>query len=308
MTNEWLKHLARLYLPVHQYETSTTKIIYAGYSSVKKNYYMRLLLDGSGHHTFLGRRLFWDIPGLIKSYELDMAVSEISFIALKHFQKYDGFILPEWATTRINIDRPLCEICHRNVSDFSNVTRRIRKYNLTPEILRDKESFNFFNEKIFLPYITKRYGEEALIDDLNKIWELSPPPILLAIREQGVIVGAALMRKSEGSLNFMRLGLLDGNDEYRLHGVIGALYYFGIVEGQKMGCRYFDLGGTRPFLKDGLTKFKMGLGAEFVKDLSSRKEYLWLGVNEHTSVTKEFLNNNPFMHLNKDFRLEQHGS
>jgi hypothetical protein len=237
-----------------------------------------------------------------------MAISEISPIALNHFQKCNGYILPEWTTMRINIDRPMSEICKRSVSDFSDVTRRIRKHNLTYEILTDKKSFNYFNEKMYLPYMTKRHGEEALIDDLNTIWKSSPAPVLIAIMEHGVIVGASLIRKSGESLYFKRMGLLDGNNDYRRHGVIGALYYFGIVEGQRMGCRYFDLGGTRPFLTDGLTKYKMGLGAEFVPELSSRKEYLWLGVNEHSIVAKEFISNNPFMHLNKDFRLDRSGS
>jgi lipid II:glycine glycyltransferase (peptidoglycan interpeptide bridge formation enzyme) len=181
--------------------------------------------------------------------------------------------------------------------------RRIRKYNLTYEILTKQEDFEFFKEKIYIPYISKRYGEEALIDDLEKFWKTSPSPVIMAVKEQGVIVGASLIRKSEESLFLIRLGLLDGNDEYRLHGVIGALYYFGIVEGQKTGCRFFDLGGTRPFLTDGLTKFKIGLGAEFVNELSPQKEYLWMGMNKESEQVKSLFADNPFMHVNKDFML-----
>jgi lipid II:glycine glycyltransferase (peptidoglycan interpeptide bridge formation enzyme) len=85
--------------------------------------------------------------------------------------------------------------------------------------------------------------------------------------------------------------------------VIGALYYFSILEGQKMRCRYVDLGGTRPFLTDGLTKYKLGLGAEFVPILSPLKEYIWFGVNEKSEAAMEFLSKNPFMYVNKEFRL-----
>jgi len=127
--------------------------------------------------------------------------------------------------------------------------------------------------------------------------------VIMAIKEQGAIVGASLIRKSGDSLVLKRLGLLDGDDEYRLHGVIGALYYFGIVEGQKNGCRFFDLGGTRPFLTDGLTKYKIGLGAEFVTDLSPEKEYLWLGINKDSEQARSLLADNPFMHINRDFKL-----
>jgi hypothetical protein len=70
-----------------------------------------------------------------------------------------------------------------------------------------------------------------------------------------------------------------------------------------MGCRYLNVGGTRPFLTDGLTKFKIGLGAEFTLEQAPTKEYLWFQINEHSVVAKEFIRRNPFMHVNKDFRL-----
>ena len=305
MTNNWFKYLARLYLPVYQYESETAKIIYAGYSLIKKNYYVNLLLTGDNHHTFLGRRLFWKIPDLLKTHNPDMIVSEISPIALSHFQKCNGYVVPEWITMKINIDRPISEICNRHVSDFSDVLRKIRKYKLTYEVLKEKENFEHFYNNFYLPYITKRHGEEAWIEDLNVMWSSSPSPFLIAIKEDGVIVAEAIVKKSEESLFLLRLGVLDGIEEYRNHGVIGAIYYFGILEAQKMGCHDLDVGGTRPFLTNGLTKFKFGLGAEIVSNHSFKKNYLWLGVNEHSIAAKEFLGSNPFMHLNKDLGLSR---
>jgi hypothetical protein len=302
MSNEWLKHLARLYLPVYQCETGNVRFIYAGYSSIKRNYYSRLLFN-TNEYSFSGRKLFSDIPALVNKDGTDLVICEISPVVLKYFQKNNGYIIPEWTTTRIDIDRPMNEICHRNISDFSNVLRRIRKYNLTYEILTGLKDFEYFNEKIYIPYISKRYGDEALIDDLKKFWNSSPSPVIMAVKEEGIIVGAALIRITDESVFMIRVGLLDGNDEYRLHGVIGALYYFSIVEGQLKNCKYLDLGGTRPFLTDGLTKFKMGLGATFIPELSSQKEYLWLAVNENSSGAKDVLARNPFMHVDGEFNL-----
>jgi hypothetical protein len=301
MDVDWLKNLARLYLPVYLYESDTIRIAYVGYSSIKKAYFIGFFLNQNIRHSFLGRRPFWKVPDLIKSYNLDIVISEISPIALKHFQEYNGFIIPEWITMKIYIDCPIGEVCKKSASHFSDVLRLIRKYNLTYEILSDKESFNYFNEKLYLPYITKRHGEEAWIEDLSITWNQSPTPLLIAVKEDGVIVGESLIRKSGDSLRLMRLGLLDGNDDYLRHGVIGALYYFSILEGQKSGCRYIDLGGTRPFLTDGLTKFKSRFGGEFEPKLSSTKEYIWLGINEHSGIAKEFMRRNPVMYARRDF-------
>ncbi len=199
----------------------------------------------------------------------------------------------------------MSEICDKNRTDFPEVTRRIRKYSLTYELLAGKENFDYFVDKLYMPYITRRHGDEALIEDMNRLRELSPAPFLLAVRENGVIVAESLIRKSGEILYFMRLGLLDGNEEYLRHGTIGALYYFSILEGQKLGCRYLDVGGTRPFFTDGLTKYKLRLGAEFVDDYSPSIEHLWLGINENSSEANGFMTRNPFLSLDKEFRLQK---
>jgi len=303
MLSLWIKQLARLYLPVYKYESDTIKIAYAGYSSIKRNYFSRLLPESNCNQTFLGMRWFWQIPSAIESYNIDLLISEVSSISIKYFHNEKGYMLPVWIAMRINIDRPLNEILKRSNSHFSDVLKRIRKYNLTYEILTDEEDFDYFKEKLYLPYITKRHGEEAIVADLKKKWESSESPSLISVKEDGKIVAGSLINKTGDCLYGLRLGILDGNEEYLRHGVVGAIYYFSILEGQKMGCRYLNVGTARPFLSDGLTKYKMGLGAEFIADKTTLKEYLWLGFNEQSIAAKEFIRNNPFKYLNKDHKL-----
>ncbi len=301
MPKQFLKHLARLYLPVFQYETDTMKILYAGYSHIKRNYFVRFLLDCNPDQVYIGRRWFWKLPELVNS-DIDIVVSEVSRMSLSRFQNYKGYILPEWVPMRINISRPLEEICRGSVSHFSDIKKRIRKYNLTYEVLSDKESFDYFIERIYHPFISKRHGEEALIEDLQPITE-SSASFLIAVKENGIIVAGALLKRLGDSLSGLRLGILDGNEEYRRHGVIGAIYYFSILEGQKMGYRFLDVGGTRPFISDHLTCYKLGLSAEFSLDHTPWKEYMWLGVNKHSVGAGEFMKNNPFVYLNNDNTL-----
>lgn len=305
MANSFLKNLARLYLPLYQYESEAMKIVFAGYSSIKRDYFFRLLPEGNCHQTFLGKRWFWQIPSAIESYNIDLIISEVSSISTKYFQNENGYMLPVWVAMRINIDRPLDEIFKRSNSHFSDVLKRIRKYNLTYEMLTDEADFNYFNDKLYLPYVTNRHGEEAIVTDLKKIWKSSQSPALMAIKEDGKIVAGSLINKTGDCLQGLRLGILDGNEEYLRHGVVGAIYYYGILEGHKMGCRYLNVGTSRSFLYDGLTKYKMGLGAEFIADKATLKECLWLGFNQQSIAAKEFMRSNPFIFLNKDHKLEK---
>src|SRR5664280_1594089 len=87
------------------------------------------------------QRLFRQIPNLFKTFNLDMVIAEIGPTLYQHFQKMNGYIVPEWVSMRINIDRPLSEICRESVSDFSDVKRKIRKYNLTYEMITDQVSY-----------------------------------------------------------------------------------------------------------------------------------------------------------------------
>lgn len=298
--------MARIYMPVYQYETEYMRIIYAGYSPIKRNYYARLLLRSDYKRTFLGCYRYSAIPRLTGRLETDLILSEISPITFDHFRNSHGYIIPVWATMRINIDRPESEIFNknRNVTNFKDVIRRIRKHKLTYEILSDKASFDLFNKRFYKPFIVKRHGDEAFIEDLKKMWRSFDDPKLMAIMEDGEIVGMSFIRISNEVLYLMRVGLIDGNEEYERHGVVGATYYFGILEGLKSGCKYLDLGGGRPFLTDRLTRYKAGLGAEFVPNVHPTKEYLWFGVNGNSKQAMEFLRNNPFRYANRDFILE----
>jgi len=307
MGYQWFKDLARLNLPVYKCETDSMKIAYAGYSSIKKKYFVRFMIDRDYERTYLGRKWFWQITNLSRSGKFDMVIAEVSPMSLNHYQRSVGFVLPVWANLRINVDIPLSEVFEKRKSVFSKIEKKIRKFNLTYEVLTDRESFANFMDKFYLPYASKRFGDEAMIEDLYSVWDSAASPSLMAIKEDGVIIAESFFIQSGETLNFVRLGLLDGNEEYLKHGAIGALHYFRIIEAQKMGCKYINPGGTRPFLTDGLTQNKLGLGAEFVTEHSECNEYIWIGTNQSSSATKEFLRSNPFMYLDNDLRLVRHG-
>jgi len=303
MIKDWLKDIARLYLPVYQYESEKIRILYAGYSNVKREYFRRMLMPGQQKIRYLGRKWFWLIPRLFKSYEADLVISEISSITSDYFGMSGGFLLPEWTPMKININRPLSEICYGRVSDFNNVKRLIRKYKLTYEISVDVETLETFIRTLYFPYIKKRYGEGAIIVDLKKIWKSFSNPFLLLVKENGVLSSGVLCRIKGDSFYMVALGLTDGNDIFRVHGGIGALYYFCLLEGQKMGLKYLDVGGSHPFFTDRLTRYKLGLGAEFVASQVSWGQSNWLGINGSSQAANDFVRNNPFLKLDKNGRV-----
>jgi hypothetical protein len=295
MNKDWLKDVARLNMPVYQYESESIRILYAGYSQVKREYFSRMIMGNHHNKKYFGRRWFWQIPGLIKSHNCDLVLSEVSRMSSNNLKHRSGYILPEWIAMRINIDKPLDELCRASVSDFSDVKRRIRKYNLTYDITGKDDTLDMFIEKLHLPYIKNRYGDEALIVDLKAYWKSYSLPLLLTVKEDGALVSGVLCRIEGDTFYMFALGVIDGKDIYRVHGCIGALYYFSILEGQKRKLRYLNVGGSHPFLTDSLTKYKLGLGAEFVPAQVSYSQAVWLGVNRNSPAALDFIKRNPFL-------------
>jgi len=303
MYKVWLKDIARFNLPVYQYESDKIRILYAGYSKVKREYFRRMIIGNHNNQNYVGRRWFWQIPGLIKRQNYDLVLSEVSRAASRFLKRQNGFMLPEWIAMRINIDRPLSELCRSSVSDFNDIKRLIRKYKLTYEITDKDDTLDMFIEKLHLPYITNRYGDEALIVDLKAYWKSYSYPLLLTVKENWVLVSGVLCRIEGDSFYMFALGLTDGKDVYRAHGCIGALYYFSILEGQKRKLRYLNIGGSHPFLTDSLTKYKLGLGAEFISSHISWSQSIWLGVNENSAFAVDFIEKNPFLTVESSGRV-----
>jgi hypothetical protein len=80
-------------------------------------------------------------------------------------------------------------------------------------------------------------------------------------------------------------------------GVIGALYYFVMIHFYERGIRSIQIGKSMPAIFDGVTEFKMQIGATpFGKDLiGSEKFFLWpLSITESVF---NFLKLNPLYYL-----------
>ena len=301
-----LKHLARINLPVYLFEKDGLRVAYAGYSEVKKNYSGRFPFGNDKTPAVLiGRKWFWQIPNLTNSNltGMDIVFAEISLGTMRYFRQASGFVLPEWVTMHINTSLPMSEIRHPSVSHFADIERLIRKHELSLEMSSRTEDVQQFYEEMYLPYMTTRHKDEALIEPLNSFFDPSKDFFVLFIKEKGQRVAAGLIERQADYVHLKRLGVTDGNEQHMRHGAVGAIYYFLYLEAQRLGCTYIDVGGSRPFLTDGLTRYKLGLHAQFHSDHSTWREYLWMGVNPGSARAQAFIRDNPFVYLDNHDRF-----
>jgi hypothetical protein len=70
-----------------------------------------------------------------------------------------------------------------------------------------------------------------------------------------------------------RLGWRDGSHEVLRGRVLGVLYWFVFRRARDSGYRRVDLGGTPPYLDDGVFRFKSRWNAELVPDRGNYGSY-----------------------------------
>lgn len=183
---------------------------------------------------------------------------------------------PTWVSMAMEIDphRPWEEVKNQMHSQHSNI-RMMKKWNFTYKVSHDPCDFDFFYERMYVPYIGKRYPETGFTDSKSHLRKIFERGFLAQIGLPDGEPIAAVVSMRQGELQFsVALGVLDANTDWLNTGVLSALYYFQIKHAYDDGLRRIDAGGVRPFLKDGLFQYKYRWGLRPVLDYWNPREWL----------------------------------
>jgi|GEM_PF-1843514 len=286
-----------LYSGLERESQRPLSFIYAGDIHQMHNYWDHIILSDGFKKRSLGRRLFWKIvPEIKKKFpDCGFVIMEQSTLTIPFFKKRPGFSIPLWVRMEIDIKAPVNELFSRQRSD---IERRIRKNGLSFEMTKDLQYFEDFYHEMHVPYVTKRYTDTAGINSFELFHKMIPRSEMLLIKKDGKTIAGLWVEFKDGKAHMRKLGIVDSNMEYVRFGAIGALYYFCAQELKKRGYNIMDIGGTRPFFNDGLTRYKRSLGARLSKknNLCSCVKFMVL---QNTPGVSGFLTHNPFLFKNK---------
>jgi hypothetical protein len=93
-------------------------------------------------------------------------------------------------------------------------------------------------------------------------------------------------------------GVLDGNMEYRRDGALAATYYFAFQYLEGKGYNSVNLGGSKPFIRDGVLKYKTKLSQRIIG--TEPNDGFMLKAVSDTAATRSFFCSDPFI-------FESHG-
>ena len=250
----------------------------------------------------LGKIFIWRIKSRIN---LDLPRTDLIFIKIdglfSRFLSRQGFIIiPELILFMVDISKPLPEILKlsKNKSMRENL-REMRRHNYSYEMTQDPAKFEYFYHQMYLPYVTKRYEELAFITGFQDMERAFKKGLLLLIKRGNDYIAGNILKMDHDTVFSVSLGIKGGETKYLKEGVLIACNYFTILWAKDKGYKWFDIGHSIPFFKDGLFNYKKSLGMG-IKISTRVRTVLGMKICNFHQGVRNFLEKSPFIFIDQE--------
>jgi hypothetical protein len=299
-----IKRLSYYYIPLYTYSGKEhksgepLKVACLVRDKTIPHYWMQRLFQGNCRITRNKKLAVWNLAGYFgrNREDYDLAIIEINNPTRKYTEADTGYLLHRWLEMQINT-RTFMKRAKKN-----DIARRIRKYQFRFEVRNTDEDFKFFHQRMYVPYICSRHKESAVICDLKyflDIYRKKDAQLGFLMADDEPVAGVFTEMRGD-KLRISASGILDGREDIMRMGVNSAIYFFIVHDCLNKGIDSVSIGGTSSILMDGLTRYKLSLGAE-AEDLQYfYTQYLWLKPLKNTEAVRSFLKANPFINLCKE--------
>ncbi|KPK99054.1 MAG: hypothetical protein AMJ95_01165 [Omnitrophica WOR_2 bacterium SM23_72] len=271
-------------------------VLYAG-SKYGKNYFCKIIYNRHYQESFLGKKWFWDLfrLNIRVNNNCSLIILESFYFFYKLFQKDNDFVIPSWVSTII--DTSCIQPRFLKNKSLKNDIRRINKNRLSFQLTHESFQFNNFYYNIYKPYIEKVHKDNAIIDDYYYMKKkFNNNYILALIKKENTFIGGNLISCNGKQGKIWHIGVKDGNIDYVKKGVVQAMFYFSSIWLKDRGCKSINLGLCRPFLNDGVLRFKKKWSPAISYKKWLEKIFLFKFI-DNTPGLQNFLINNPFIFI-----------
>lgn len=270
------------------------KILYFGSQRVCKDLSQRLF--SVARETPLGRTPLFQIQNDIEKNKslFDLAMIEINPERERHSHLKTDYKLPLFMKMELHLTDQAGSLEKR--SALSEVRRRIARGGFESEISTSLKDFDDFYFKMYLPHVRSRFHEAALEHNYEQLKRNFSDFKLLLVRQGKEKVGGGLIQLEDAEEGrVLYLGVRDGSEKFLKQGVTDAVYYFSFLLMRDLGLKTAHLGGVRPFLRDGVLKYKLGWGGKFGRSHFEPAGFLGLITLHSGPGEKIFFENHPFI-------------
>jgi len=304
---KFIWRIKEVYLPVFFLEGNANK----------KSGKMRALF--LGHEVslkYISKKIFVDKPTItkiqnisifrvgkvLKKYEdkVDFVVVKTDLFFSRFIRKKGFLISPAWISMRLDISESLDDIVKKFKKSAKEDLRKIKNYNFTYEITRDKKKFDYFFYDIRKQYFSNRIGDESLAGakSYHEIKTSFENGLLLLVKQNEKYVAGFVVHANRRFASPHFMGIIE--KPYMKQGAGSALNYYLIEWSKKEGLVYLDYGNTRAFLDEGAFRFKRKWGMTANAPGGLKGIFAFSIKNEKNTAVYDFFERNPLMYLEGD--------
>lgn len=277
---------------IERHSAQPLTVVFAG-EVANKNYLADLIFDQNRDERLLGRRWIWRVARQRgpKGQAGALIIAEMGRRVRRMCGASYNYHVPCWIGGTIDPAAFVSRLqSRRSVKEDS---RRLRKLNLTWEIGRNPADFDAFFRDMYVPYILSTYGAKAFMMSREAMIASAAKSEIFFIKMEGRRVAGQLLVYENGGVRAWSLGVLNGDRGFVEMGAIKAMHFHLLAYLAEQGFRTVHFGGSRPFLRDGVLKYKKYLGLR-VTDDSPRSFAVRLPFG--LPAVMGFLRGNPFIH------------
>lgn len=268
-------------------------ILFAGQIE-NKNYLANLAFADSPADQALGRRWLWALlppVGKRESDGVDLRIIELYESQRRWLRRRFQFFVPIWIGGEVDLPSRVAR--QQNSKNSKEDLRRMRKNETTYEVTRDPEAFEDFYSNMYLPYIKNRYGNRAFSMSHDEMAGIYGHSDLFFVKVRGERVAGQILLYENDRVRAWSIGVKDGDSSYVKAGAIKALDYLLFQHLAERGYKALHMGASRPFLLDGVLRYKRRLGLRVI-DHTAR--YFSLSFSVGSAGANAFAANNPFIY------------
>ncbi len=157
-----------------------------------------------------------------------------------------------WEGVRENLSRR----CRKRIENFE------ARYGLGCILSEEPSDLSTFYHQMYLPNSAARFGKLAVTNEFSQMQEfLKRGGFLLFITRNGEKIAGGLCSVGKNRLTGYRCGVLNGDEKLMECGAMTAIYYYLVDYAVINGLRELDILDSKPFLNDGVYRYKGSWGA-----------------------------------------------
>jgi len=234
------------------------RMVYLGHQSGFQ-FVRQMVYGGDVEQCHCGKVWAWNAARIMRSAGPDtLCVAEATERSSRALITNQSFYVPMWIEGQLDIDTAIDR--SRRIGNVKEDLRRIRKNRLYHEVTCDEHAIEDFHRNMYVPYIKNVYGAAALYHSLESLRLLQGRVELLLIKRDDEVLAGQILVYEDGRVRTREIGVRNGDRRYLKAGVMGAIYYYGILHLKEKGFSTAGLGGSRAWLNDGVLRFKKKWG------------------------------------------------